>query len=375
MTTFRLDDSHGPGTHVFLIGVGHYPHLKGGGGTPQLKKQNGMGQLSSTPISAREFLKWVDTTLENPDAPLKSIEVLLSEPDPQPYTDAKNFTAAIAHADRQNVLQAAQLWFDRLDSHEDNVGIFYFCGHGVGDGVHTQLLLRDYGATAVPMEGAINFNGFRLAMGSCNAKKQVYFVDACRVVDATLLVDPNQMGTPLLPANVTRVFGGANPAFFSAKHGEPAFGQPNGLTYFTQALLDSLNKFGVYRVKGSKWMVKPQQLQMAIAALMSNNPAKPECTVDGLVGTGFQIHQLNTRPHVLLDVFLSLPEANDTAKITVVSNGVSVTRDSIDHPWRTVVEHGNCDLSAAFPQGSPYAVTPKAETIFPPLQEVLLEVQ
>ena len=45
------DQSPEPGTHVLLIAVGDYPHLKGGSAPKQFELHMGMGQLSSPPHS------------------------------------------------------------------------------------------------------------------------------------------------------------------------------------------------------------------------------------------------------------------------------------------------------------------------------------
>lgn len=377
MTTFRLDATAGAGTHVFLIGVGHYPHLKNGGGK-QVKGQAQLGQLTSPPNTAHELLKWFDTELNNPEAPLKSVEVLISGAVPLVFEDADGLTQEVEGVTLNKVKVAAEAWFDRLDTDENNIGVFYFCGHGLGDGYTTQLLLSDYGKSAIALENAIHFNGFKLAMGTCRAKRQIYFVDACRSVDATMLTDPNQKGSALLPSDVLKVFDGAAPAFFAAKQGEQAYGHPNGLSRFGMALLDSLRKFGVSRHKGKKWKVSPQTLQVAMAAILQDPASdRPECTTEGIVGTGsnFTLHELQGKPQVMLDVFLSVAEASDAAAITCSYNGKVSARPNGDHPWRAIVDEGNCDISAQFPVGSIYVSTQIAESVFPPHQQIELEVQ
>ena len=77
------------------------------------------------------MLEWVDKTLDNPDAPLKSIEVLISQPNPATYTDANGLTLQIDSAIWNNVSAAAHAWRDRSDSDPQNVAMFFFCGHGL----------------------------------------------------------------------------------------------------------------------------------------------------------------------------------------------------------------------------------------------------
>src|SRR5688572_29148314 len=59
----------GPATHALVIGVGAYPHLNGGSGrlSPQ---HDGMEQLTSPPISARQFASWLMSEFNHPQKPL-----------------------------------------------------------------------------------------------------------------------------------------------------------------------------------------------------------------------------------------------------------------------------------------------------------------
>lgn len=375
MTTFRLDASDGPGTHVFIVGVGAYPHLRGGTGNPTPQPM-GMGQLTSPPLSAMKMLEWVDKELNNPLAPLKSIEVLVSQPNAATYTDKYGTAAPIDGATFANFEVSAKAWFDRASSDEKNVAIFYFCGHGLGDGLNSQLLLSDYGSTNRPLRHAVNFSAFRLAMGACKAAKQLFLLDACRVVDPTMLLDPFNMGDAgLPPGNVTKMPTHiANPVIYSAKAGEQAFGPANGISYFTDALLHGLGRCGVYLSKGTKWAVSPSQLQMAIAGLLDDYSGKPHCPVDGLVGTGFEIHFLDKAPEVVVSVTLRPSNVNADATIKATCSGVEVIRPNLDHPWRTFLPFGPCAVNAVFPAPPKYTAKTMSLYLQPPWQEIELEV-
>ena len=133
MTTFRLQETDGPGTHVFIIGVGNYPHLKDGSGVTS-PDHRGMGQLTSPPVSAMAMLSWIDTMLNNPEAPLKSIEVLISQAEQAQYTDCAGLTQGIDPATWRNYEASVRAWKARSSSDRRNVAIFYFCGHGLGNG-------------------------------------------------------------------------------------------------------------------------------------------------------------------------------------------------------------------------------------------------
>lgn len=376
MTTFRLDATEGPGTHVFIVGVGTYPHLQDGDGNPT-QQPMGMGQLTSPPLSALKVLEWVDKDLNNPVAPLKSIEVLVSQPALANYTDKYGETSVIDSATLSNFVKSAQAWFDRASSNPNNVAIFYFCGHGLGDGLNSQLLLADYGSENKPLRHAINFSAFRLSMGACKASKQLFLLDACRVVDPTMLLDPFNLGdSGLAPGNVTKLPTQiANPVIYSAKAGEQAFGPKGGVSYFTEALLHGLSRCGVYLSKGKKWAVSPNHLQMAIAGLLDDYSGKPHCPVDGLVGTGFEIHFLDKQlPEVVVSVSLKPSSGNADAKIKATCSGVDHVRGNQDHPWRTFLPFGPCLVNAEFAAPPKYTAAPVQLYLQPPWQEIELEL-
>ncbi|WP_418320114.1 caspase family protein [Piscinibacter sakaiensis] len=373
MTTFHLDDSEGPGTHVFIVGVGDYFHLKDG--AKKLTRQPmGMGQLSSPPLSALKLLEWFDRELNNPKAPLKSIEVLISQRQAASYTDMANATAEIEGATLDNFISSAEAWFARANSDPDNVAIFYFCGHGLNDGLNTQLLLSDYGRDDRAMRHAINLSGFRLSMGSCLAKKQLFLIDACRIIDPTLILDPNQLGDPgLRPGNITKM-NATSPVIYAARTGEQAFGPIDGVSYFAEALLQGLSKCGVHHWKGASWVVTPLHLQLALAGLLDDLSGKPACPVDGLVGTGFEVHHLKAAPEVAVLVTLNPSASHEEALIRATCSGVPHTRTNQEHPWRTFLPIGPCDVDAIFPAAAKFTAAPRSLQLHPPWQEIELEV-
>lgn len=374
MTTFRLQDDDGPGTHVFIIGVGNYPHLKDGSAKIS-PEHRGMGQLTSPPVSAMAMLEWVDSTLFNPDAPLKSIEVLISQLEPAQFTDSDGWTQHIDPATWGNYEESVRAWKQRANSNAGNVAIFYFCGHGIGDGVNTHLLMQDAGQSSNLLRDAAQVNALRLAMGDCAALKQLYLIDACRTVDLALVLDPSapsQSGLP--PSNVLRIFKGDNPVLFSARYGEQAFGAPSQTSLFTKALLDGLNRCAVFRPNGRQWAVSPHQLQQAIAALLEDFSGLSQCPADGLSGMGFQIHVLTTVPEVVLHVSLTNQSANESAQISYTSAGNRVVRPDFAHPWRTFVPHGQCCVEALFLPEAQLTVTPVEIYMIPPFQNITLEV-
>lgn len=373
MTTFRLKDTDGPGTHIFIIGVGDYPHLKDGSGAA-VASHRGMGQLTSPPASVLEMLRWVDRTLDNPEAPLKSIEVLISQVGRAQFTDSDGLSQKIDSATWDNYEASVLAWKQRANSDPKNVAIFYFCGHGLGDGINTHLLLADAGRSAKLLRHSAHVGELRLAMWDCAAQKQMYLIDACRTVDLASVLNPYESSQSGLPeANPILVFKGENPVLFSARMGEQAFGAPGQVSIFTQALLDGLSRCAVFQPHGKHWAVSPHQLQKAIAALMDDFSGTPQCPADGLSGVGFQLHVLSEPPEVVVHVCLNNQAANEFATISYISSGNRVIRADLAHPWRTFIPHGPCSVEATF-DPPVHTVAPVQIYMIPPFQNITLEV-
>ena len=79
----------GPATHAIVFGVGTYPHLNGGSGmlTPD---HDGMGQLSSPPISAHEFAAWLIGSFNHPSKPLSTVALLVSATAPEKFKNPRS---------------------------------------------------------------------------------------------------------------------------------------------------------------------------------------------------------------------------------------------------------------------------------------------
>src|SRR3954465_78759 len=92
----------GPATHVIAIGVGAYAHLANGSG-PESPHGEGMGQLTSAPLSVKAFTDWV---IENFDdaRPLASVRLLASGLADEEYTNPKTHAKhAVQRATLANV--------------------------------------------------------------------------------------------------------------------------------------------------------------------------------------------------------------------------------------------------------------------------------
>jgi hypothetical protein len=158
-----------PGTHALVIGVGTYPHLQGG--QAQGQRTDGLGQLSSPPVSARRMTEWLLGEYHCPDRPLASLALLTSEPRSAPLRNPRTGRAhKVARADIDHIPAAVTEWYARGDTSPNNRMIFYFCGHGTAQGEDMALLARDFSLDARnPLNGALDFRQLANGLRRCQA--------------------------------------------------------------------------------------------------------------------------------------------------------------------------------------------------------------
>lgn len=122
-----------PQTHVLIIGVGGYPHLKDGNQyNPQTAsgRYKGLGQLSCPAHSVRALYDAViDLAADDRWVlPLGSVEVLASD---FGGTDVQIGGEVCTRPTQAAIATAFGEWWDRCAVHPQNCAIFYFCGHGL----------------------------------------------------------------------------------------------------------------------------------------------------------------------------------------------------------------------------------------------------
>lgn len=304
----------GPRTHALIIGVGWYPHLPGGGGK-QLEQNEGLGQLSSPPVSARVMADWMIDRFDNPDRPLGSVRLLTSE-----KGKAKTFTNPRTQqeyspqlATLQAIDQAVDEWFAAGNTDPENMLLFYFCGHGIGTQLLLSLLAHDFGVDPEnALEAAIDFQRFRLGMNRCAAKYQVFFVDACRSFADTTVYAEGFAGQPLKAPSGSAV-AKQQPIYYSTLLGANAFGEKNRPSYFAQALLDAFRGTGADRASGD-WRVNTNRLQEALATQMTRRMRPQLASVDNL-SQRFDIHHLKDTPKIPVIVSCIPPELSTKVKL------------------------------------------------------------
>lgn len=245
------DDADRAGTHVLLIGIGDYPWLEAGSSYEAEKHEDnakGMGQLPSPPVSMRNLADWFFDDYNNPDQPLASLSLVLSETTANPpYEHAKSGgrSAPQVSGTIEEIIDAVEAWIERASKSRDNNIVFAFCGHGLQSG-HPVLLCRDYGkSTQQPFRGAINFESFRIALSTRQPDRQLMFVDACRTPDLeTALLGQGPPGAVMLDLHSLTERDNA-PGFqsvhFATSLYTKAWGRKDGASLFTEAMIKALS--------------------------------------------------------------------------------------------------------------------------------------
>jgi hypothetical protein len=303
----------GPATHALVIGIGDYPHLNGGAGA--LARHHGnMKQLTSPPVSAAAFASWLISSYDDPDRPLKTVDLLLSSqsrsytPPPALNGAAGLGTLQVDEPTLAQMTDSALDWKQRGDENPENLLVFFYCGHGIAGGLTDfALVASDYGSDPRrPYDGLVSFPAFLLGMSDCASAHQCYFIDACRVASSSLIDRPNY-GDPLVQKAEQHVTPGlAQSVNYSTLGGEKAHGRRRKPSVYTEALLAALKGPGATFASGG-WRVNTSRLFEAVSKLMKHW-VDPEHERMQAPNSGnqvlFDLNLIRRRPHVpfLLEV-------------------------------------------------------------------------
>lgn len=386
-TVYESPRNGGPQTHALVLGVGRYPHLIGGDGQGA-KIKLGLKQLTSPPLSATAFANWLLDEYDNPDAPLGSLELLLS---PGPFVRAGGQTETVDPATTRHLAGweddagvhvdgAFDRWAARCDGHEDDVAVFYFCGHGLRS-ANTLLLLEDFGLNPNrPFERAVNLEVTAEGMRSSQAKTQCYFVDACRETPLELLRARADDGLVLKDTTALSFPPRDAPILLASPDGEQALAPPNEVSYFTGALLDCLRGLGSAVQDGGGWRVDTHRLKHALQETMARRQTSDgrrlSCTVTGYGQFTTRLHRLPGPPRVMVTVGCVPGQHTAAARLSAERAGqVICERAQPDGtPWEIELEPDKYDFRARFaPPAPPHALC-KDVIVYPPSIPVSISV-
>ena len=367
----------GPATHAIVIGVGHYPHLPGGGKRP-VPRPAGMGQLTSPPISARAIASWLVETLDYPAKPLASVALLLSERTPKPFRHPKTgVDIPVKLATIDNIELALTEWRGRGDAKPDQRLLLYFCGHGMGKGSDLALLASDYGEKPLnALDGAVDFRNFLMGMELSVAREQVYFIDACRVYSGTLLQAGKNNGRPIFQGDsaVSPVSPLRAPVYYSTLAGSLAYARERKRSIFTDALLAGLNGAGATDSEGD-WRVTAMRLKEALdfyleRALKELGRAQVPATDNSVP---MELHYVRTEPTGTAIVTCNPSDARRLASLAWDVGGVTERRPRTRKgEWVLELPAGSYEFRAEFKSG-PWKPASKKAYIRPVYMKVPIE--
>lgn len=363
MTTV-LDRGTAPATHLLIVGVGAYRHLTGGAG-PLLPDSKGFGalrQLTAPPLSARALARWFLDKHRNPEAPLGSVEMLSSPP--QSIAIPGGGEIAVEPATMSNIESAFNAWYDRCNKLPGDVGILYFCGHGVEKG-NLALLAEDFGANPNRLwANAVDFENTHRGVFDRKAKLQLFIADACRQVPLhvvnSLDFQPAALGNPKYTGPAPE----DAPRLYATGPDELAWGVPNATTLFTEALVRTLDGMGSRRrERGSpEWIVTTGAMVEATTKVLerfstsrrrNGRPLIQQCRSGGEGSGKTIVHRSMDPPLVPVDVGCRPLVADDQAAFALMSKGVKAYgRPPTPGRWKCEVRAAVYDVVAEFPSGT-----------------------
>lgn len=368
MTLIHESDTRGPlggGTHVLLIGVGWYRYLKDGDKEKgQAERLSYLGQIDSPPVSAHALANWIiRTPLTPPRHPLASVELLVSSRDPshQPFVMADGTSKQIAAATWDGIAAAWTRWRHRCDEHEDNVALFYFCGHGLSQGTSSYLLPEDFGnPDYTPWDHAIDFGKSWVNLNMYNkAARQYAFVDTCLHAEREAIANPREL------SHGSSSPGARSALALHATVPNASAHAPSGAvrSCFASALLEALQGNEAENLsKRGRWRVSLERLSETINRRLRTyrTPCTSQRTYSSgaFILEGESLHELSTLPaRVTVRCQPRRAMAQATLFLTRQPGGADyLTREpefSVElNEWVVAVPAGIYQIGARFKPGS-----------------------
>lgn len=372
----NLMDTGTPATHAIVIGVGEYFFLSGGSGGRITSLDGGLQQLSSPPESAKALASWLIDEFNNPQKPLATLSLIVSENNGQSTFTHKKLPnpVILKQATIGHVKKAIREWKKFGDRNEDNLILFFFCGHGVARGLDgLTLLMSDYGENDdIPMEGAIDFAAMHRGMAQCKASEQCYFIDACRKV-SDIATRTTVTGDPIIQDNQNRPYDSDwnYAVFYSTLGGEAAYGRKNKPSFYTEELIKGLNGTGSNsRNADGKWRVSTGDLNMAIHYGLSLRGEKIKLPMTSQVQ--FEFHELKQDPIAMAIVYCDPRSDNCLASFSCKQNNNEIkSRSPVEEDWEVVIPYGQYDFIA---QIETREGRKQNQLIWPPYKEIKIKV-
>lgn len=377
-----------PGTHVLVIGVGSYPYLLGGS-KKLTSKPMGLRQLQSPPVSAKALIDWLlapagTPGFANPQAPLASVAALASSAVPV-VVNTPDGDLTLEAASRENMQAAFEEWLDRLKGHADNVGVFYFCGHGLMVADH-YLLAEDFGrSNAQPWAQAFDISTTMRAVEREVSGAVYFFIDACREISRDLAMTLGADPIALMQVDLTKKVSRKHvTAIFATGEGELAFAPQGGeVSRFTAALLCALSGYCGIKASGTAtWNVDGESTASAVRQLLEYDALEKA----GQHGSGKQVSEqmiqgpsvpllkISTAPKVKVWLDLTPTQRRSLYELYLLSaKGDRVAQQLLNQVFKVELPRGFYEVGARDPAGALPHVIHAEEELIPPMYVLTLQ--
>jgi hypothetical protein len=334
--------------HALVIGVGDYPYLEDGAIPPRIETAE-MGQLSSPPFSAAAISEWLLRSLSpRQDAVLASVDVLCSGE--AEFKDHHGEQVMPEPATLPNVRAAVKEWYRRLNTSPENIGFFYFCGHGLTSGDVDSLLVQEFGEDEHdPFSvGAVDATAFIDGMRKCAAKRQLFLLDACRTAPETYLREfgPHR-GVPLISATAHAGLGQVNQVvIWGSELGLPAYGRKGKPSVFLEAFLSSVRGASAVRdLDTADWEVQCAKLAEGMNAYVSRIIGKQrQFVTPGRLSSGFPLHVIDGVP--IVPVEIACKPKTRAPEVELRCNSGHTRPPGINGNWHLDLPYGNYQVDA-----------------------------
>ena len=365
-------DDGQPGVHALVIGIGRYPRLVGGEKKPVFGNAQGMGQLSSPPVSAAAIASWLLKEHSISGCPLKSLDVLASGA--AQFVDDTGQPVTPEAAEMEHVKAAIKAWKVRANAHAGNVMVLYFCGHGVSTGAENSLLMEDFGEDEDdPFSAAIDMVKLLTGMRRCQASRQVYLIDACRTVSEDYLKQYANSGVGIVDATAHTNLGAVQQAVvWSTTLGAQAFGLAGQPSLFASAMLKALQGAAGTIDDNGDWVVRPLSLKAGLDVVMQRLAPDVDQTVSlDQVSKNFAFHHLSSPPKVPAVVRCEPAHFMPRSRLVCTSTAGQVAEriPAAEELWDLELEVGDYEFQANVPPALALVGQMKV-TVFPPGRKV-----
>lgn len=373
----------GPAAHILLVGVSDYSNLTEMGVAGD-DRTLGLNKLHSPALSAFRLGQTFTRIRDDLPQPLATVRMLLSPSEAEARAEPKLRRPYVVPT-LESFTRAAREWRADARSHDQNLTIFYFGGHGLQvtkDNV--MMLMADFAApgetqfhAAVPLRNIL-FGMAPSAQAPLVAQTQFYFIDACR--------SRPELGNLQLPSG-TAIFDEfsasdrrSTPTFYASVSGEEAKGRTGSISYFCDALLDALEiasehsaKIPVAAATGAAqqtkqvWPVTAHAMQDVIFQRFAAWNIEQVPTLSNVASQTAVLRNLSRPPLVEFSIEIARPELIGATELEVLNSDrdrfATITPYPPNHPYQVTAPMGFYFLSARNgPPAAAHAMAPEMIT-------------